>query len=131
MNDEMRERTDEAVRANAFLRSILSSVLQSVVVLDRELRVTAWSARSAELWGLREEEVDGQHFLSLDIGLPVGELRAPIMAMLGGLDVDPVVLDGHDRRGHRVRCTITFAPLKAPGGEQLGMILLIDTLPLD
>jgi two-component system, chemotaxis family, CheB/CheR fusion protein len=129
MNDEMRERTDEAVRANAFLRSILASVLQSVVVVDRDLRVTAWSDRSAELWGLREDEVDGQHFLNLEIGLPVGELRAPIRAVLGGLPVEAVELQGHDRRGRSVRTTVSFSPLHGPAGELLGVILVMDARP--
>jgi two-component system, chemotaxis family, CheB/CheR fusion protein len=131
MNDEMRERTDDAIRANAFLRSVLTSVLQSVVVVDRDLRVTAWSERSTELWGLREDEVDGQHFLNLDIGLPVGELRTPIRAILAGQDAEEVTLDGHDRRGRPVRCSVTFSPLHGPAGELLGAILVMDVERLD
>jgi two-component system CheB/CheR fusion protein len=131
MNDEMRERTDEAVRANAFLRSVLSSVLQSVVVVDRELRVTAWSARSTELWGLREDEVDGEHFLNLDIGLPVAELRGPIRLVLNGGDSEKVVLDGHDRRGRGVRSTVAVSPLTGPASELLGAILVMDHEYLD
>jgi two-component system, chemotaxis family, CheB/CheR fusion protein len=131
MNDQMRERTDEAVRANAFLRSVLSSVLQSVVVVDRELRVTAWSARSTELWGLREDEVDGEHLLNLDIGLPVAELRAPIRLVLNGGEAEKVVLDGHDRRGRAVRSTVAVSPLDGPTGELLGVILVMDPEYLD
>jgi two-component system CheB/CheR fusion protein len=126
MNDELRDRTDEALRANAFLRSVLTSVHQSLVVIDRELRVTAWSARSADLWGLREDEVEGQHFLNLDIGLPVSELRMPIRAALAGADGEKAVLAGHDRRGRRVRCTVTLSPLHGPAQELLGVILVID-----
>jgi two-component system, chemotaxis family, CheB/CheR fusion protein len=126
MNDEMRERTDEAIRANAFLRSVLSSVVQSLVVLDRELRVTAWSAMSAELWGLREDEVEGQHFLNLDIGLPVADLRPAIRSILAGEDAEPVALDGHDRRGRPIRTTVSFSPLRGPAGELLGVIIVMD-----
>jgi two-component system CheB/CheR fusion protein len=131
MNDEMRERTDEAVRANAFLRSVLTSVLQSVVVVDRDLRVTAWSERSAELWGLREDEVDGEHFLNLDIGLPVGELRPSIRKVLNGEEPEPVTLNGHDRRGRPVRADVTFSPLHGPAGELLGVILVMDVTRVD
>ena len=40
--------------------------------------------RSEDLWGLRNEEVKGQNFLNLDIGLPVENLRADIRACLSG-----------------------------------------------
>ncbi len=82
MNDELRDRTDDALRANVFLSSILGSIHQSVIVLDPELRVVQWSAASADLWGLRANEVEGEHFLNLDIGLPTAELRAPVREAL-------------------------------------------------
>jgi two-component system, chemotaxis family, CheB/CheR fusion protein len=126
MNDEMRDRTDDAVRANAFLRSVLSSVHQSLIVVDRELRVTGWSERSAELWGLREDEVEGEHLLNLDIGLPAGDLRPAIRAVIGGDVPEPVMLDGHDRRGKAIRTTVAFSPLHGAGGELLGVILVMD-----
>ena len=78
MNDEMRERTDEALHANAFLSSILSSVHQSIVVVDQDLRIVAWSRAAAETWGLRADEVRGEHLLNLDIGIPADQLRDPI-----------------------------------------------------
>jgi two-component system CheB/CheR fusion protein len=126
MNDEMRERTDEAVRGNAFLRSILTSVLQGVVVLDRELRVMAWSAKSTELWGLREDEVEGEHFWNLEIGLPTNELREPIRSVLSGSSVEPLTLVGHDRRGRPLETVVSFSPLYGPAGELLGVILVMD-----
>jgi len=39
----MSGRTDEALHANAFLSSILSSVHQSIVVVDSDLSIVAWS----------------------------------------------------------------------------------------
>src|SRR5262249_23115996 len=53
MNDELRDRTDDALGASAFLGSILSSIPQSVIVVDSQFRVLAWSRATAELWGLR------------------------------------------------------------------------------
>jgi two-component system CheB/CheR fusion protein len=129
MDREMRERTDEAVRANAFLHSVLASLLHSIVLVDRDLRVTAWSTRSAELWGLREDEVEGEDFLNLKIGLPVGELRAPIRAVLGGSAVDEIELEGHDSQGRAVRATVSLSPLHGPAGELIGVILAMDAGP--
>ena len=125
MNDEMRERTDEAVGANAFLTSILSSVHQSVIVVDESLRIGAWSRAAAEAWGLREDDVRGEHLFNLDIGIPTDRLRDPIREVLAGDEHEDVVLEGHDRRGRRVACTISFAQLTGAGGRVAGVILLM------
>jgi two-component system, chemotaxis family, CheB/CheR fusion protein len=127
MNDEMRERTDETLLANAFLASVLSSIQQGVIVVDRTLRIVAWSRRATELWGLRDDEVEGEHLLNLDIGIPVQRLRDPVRRVLAGSDADRVELDGHDRLGKPVRVRIAFAPLQnRPGAEEPdGAILLV------
>src|SRR5262249_25137339 len=77
MNDELRKGGDELNQANGSLESILTGLRSGVAVLDPELRVTVWNNQAEDLWGLRKEEVEGKHFLNLDIGLPVGELRQP------------------------------------------------------
>lgn len=127
MNDELRERTDETLQANSFLGSVLSSVHQGVVVVDRELRVMAWNRRATDLWGLRDDEVEGEHLLNLDIGVPVQRLRDPIRRVVSGDEAPEVELDGHDRRGKPVHVRIVFAPLKnRPNVEEPdGAILLI------
>ena len=84
MNDELRDRTDETLRSNAFLTSVLASVQQAVVVVDRELRIVAWSSHATELLGLRDDEVEGEHLLNLDVGLPVATLREPVRRVLAG-----------------------------------------------
>ena len=78
INDELRIRTTELNRVNAFLRSILASIDSGVIVVDRDLRVQMWNAKASDLWGLRDDEVAGEHLLNLDIGLPVDQLRAPL-----------------------------------------------------
>jgi two-component system CheB/CheR fusion protein len=125
MNDELRDRTDEALHANSFLSSILSSVEQAVIVVDAELRITKWSDAATELWGMREDEVQGQHLLNLDIGVPVGELREPIRRVLAGTEQGPVRLEGHNRRGQPVRCEVTFTQLRSHLEELQGVILVM------
>jgi two-component system, chemotaxis family, CheB/CheR fusion protein len=131
MNDELRDRTDEALRANSFLASVLASIHQSVVVVDGQLRVTGWSRAAFELWGVREDEVSGEHFLNLDIGIPVGDLRDPIRAVLAGAAGEQVVLDGHDRRGRPVRCTVSLGPLYGADDDLLGAIMVMSAEPRD
>ena len=127
MNDELRDRTDETLQANSFLASVLSGIQQGVIVVDRALRVLAWSSRTTDLWGLRDDEVEGEHLLNLDIGIPVQRLRDPIQRVFAGEKVADVELDGHDRRGKPVRVRIEIAPLEIlPGADgTFGAILLV------
>ena len=127
MNDELRERTDETLHANSFLASVLSGIQQGVVVVDRTLRVLAWSRRATDLWGLRDDEVEGEHLLNLDIGIPVQRLRDPLRRVLAGEKAAEVELDGHDRRGRPVHVRIGVAPLESlPGADEpFGAILLL------
>jgi two-component system CheB/CheR fusion protein len=126
MNDELRERTDETMRANGFLGSVLSGLEQAVVVVDRELRVIAWNRVAVDLWGLRDDEVEGEHLLNLDIGMPLGNLRAPVRQVLAGEDGEGLTLDGHNRRGQPVSYAVSFAPLKGVVDDVVaGAILLV------
>jgi two-component system, chemotaxis family, CheB/CheR fusion protein len=127
MNDELRERTDETVQANSFLASVLSSIQQGVVVVDRSLAIVAWSRRVTDLWGLRDDEVEGEHLLNLDIGIPVQRLRDPVRRVLAGGEMEELELDGHDRRGKPVHVRIAFAPLHNRPDAELpdGAILLV------
>ena len=77
MNDEQVQRSTELDRVNLFLEGILSSIGVGVAVLDNDQRVQVWNGNAEEQWGLRADEVEGQHFLGLDIGLPVEHLRTP------------------------------------------------------
>jgi two-component system, chemotaxis family, CheB/CheR fusion protein len=126
MNDELRERTDEALTSSAHLAAILSSVPQSVVVVDSKLRVTAWSANAEQLWGLRADEVSGEHALDLEIGIPMHPLRDPIREALAGAQPDPVILAGHDRRGTAIECSVSFSPLTGPAGAVNGVVLVME-----
>ena len=131
MNDELRERTDETLQANSFLGSVLSSIKQGVVVVDRTFRIIAWSRRATDLWGLRDDEVEGEHLLNLDIGIAVQRLRDPIRLVLAGSASEEIELDGHDRRGKPVHVRIAFAPLQnRPDPEEPeGAILFFSAEP--
>src|SRR4029079_15044730 len=115
----------EALHANSFMSSILSSVAQAVVVVDPQLRITKWSHAASELWGLREDEVEGHNLLNLDIVVPVAELREPVWGILAGREAEPVVLEGHDRRGRAWRCEVSFAQLRSHLDEVQGAILVM------
>jgi two-component system, chemotaxis family, CheB/CheR fusion protein len=127
MNEELRDRGDDLNRANGFFESILTGVRSGVVVIDRDVRVIAWNHRAEDLWGLRAEEVIGQNFLNLDIGLPTGELRAGVRACLSGeSEYTDVVVAATNRRGRAMFCHVTGTPLIGGEKEIRGVILLMD-----
>jgi len=127
MNDELRNRSTELNSSNAFLEAVFTSLRSAVVVLDRELRVQVWNAGALDLWGLRPEEAQGVSFFTLDIGLPVGELHQPIREILSGAARHRErMLTATNRKGKRIACQVSAAPLLGPDCAVTGVILLMD-----
>lgn len=130
MNDRVQQRSDALRQVNVYLRSILGGLRAAVVVLDAGLKVQVWSDKARELWGLRDEEVQGQPFLALDIGLPVRELEQPVRDCLdGGLQGITRELDGINRRGRTIHCQVTCTRLEDGPGAAAGVILLMEETP--
>jgi two-component system CheB/CheR fusion protein len=129
INDELRIRTEEVNEVNAFMESILMSLRGGVAVLDRALTVQVWNAHAEELWGLRAPEAERRPFLSLDIGLPVGALREPLLAFVHGQQVPRTVeLDAVNRTGQRIRCQVSTSALLGSDGATEGVIVLMEEL---
>jgi two-component system CheB/CheR fusion protein len=124
INDELRQRTDELNQTNDFLESILSSLHDGVTVLDPDLNIKAWNSRMQDLWGLRAEEVKGQAFMNLDIGLPVEKLKGTLRSCLAGeKKCEEVVIDATTRRGKKISCGITCTPIIDSAKEVRAVIL--------
>jgi two-component system CheB/CheR fusion protein len=86
-----------------------------------------WNAGALDMWGLRAEEAEGTSFFTLDIGLPVGELHPPIRDILSGAALHrEVTLDATNRKGKRIRCQISVAPLLGADRAVTGSILLME-----
>jgi len=130
-NTELRLRSDELNTANAFLASILTGLEVAVIVVDPKLQVLAWNHRAEDLWGLRANEVQGRHFMNLDIGLPVEQLLQPVRSVLTGeTERAEVTLECRNRRGKPVRCPIRCTPLAGATGAMLGAILLMEEVSM-
>ena len=130
MNDQIQQRSDEFRHVNVHLRSILSSLRAAVVVLNADLMVELWSDKAQELWGLRGDEVQGQPFLSLDIGLPVESLAQPIRDCLkSGPNGTGILIDSINRRGRPIHCQVTCTRLGEGPGPVNGVILLMEEAP--
>jgi two-component system, chemotaxis family, CheB/CheR fusion protein len=128
INNELRDRSTEVQLLNEFLESILGSLQSAVVVLDPDMWVQAWNLQAEELWGLRRNEVVGQHFLNLDIGFPVDSLRAAIRASLTGEGLPQrVTLQAVNRRGRAVQCDVSISALMSKATVQ-GILILMDVV---
>ena len=129
MNDELRSRGFELNSAKSFLESIFTSLRSAVVVLDRMYRVTVWNDRAADLWGVRQDEAVGTFLPSLDIGLPVEELRAPIHDVLAARRPSvEITTPATSRKGRAIECRVSIAPLTSADRTVDGVILLIEVL---
>ena len=126
MNDEMRQTSEELNQVNAFLESILESLNAGVVVTDRDLVVQAWNDEATDLWGLRADEVHGQHLMNLDIGLPIESVTQLLRSTIADGSAHEAMVDATNRRGRAIRCRVRTSPLQTAGGEAHGVIVVMD-----
>src|SRR5215217_8669674 len=126
INDELGQRTTELNQLNAFLESVWAGLDGAVTVLDPDLRVLVWNHGSEELWGVRQEEVQGQHFLNLDIGLPIEQVRPTLKAAMSGEEgTQSTMIEATNRRGRTVTCRVTCSPLLDSDKNLRGVIVLV------
>ncbi|OBG31508.1 CheR family methyltransferase [Mycolicibacter heraklionensis] len=130
INDTLRERSIELDDARNFLDSLVNSVHLGMVVVDREVRVVVWNRGCEELWGLRSDEAVGSVLTSLDIGLPMDNVRP----LIGNAFVDPdnpgeTHVEAVNRRGRSTKVRVTCAGFQAPAeGGVNGALLLMEVL---
>jgi two-component system, chemotaxis family, CheB/CheR fusion protein len=131
INNEVKERSTEVSDLNQFLQSILGSLQSAVIVLGTEMEIRAWNRQAEALWGLRSDEVAGNHFLNLDIGFPTDRLRLPIRNCLAGRsERERVIHQAINRRGRAVDVVVNISCLVADGATR-GVILMMDATPHD
>jgi two-component system CheB/CheR fusion protein len=115
--------------ANGFLNSILASLRAGVVVVNTQFNILSWNEEAENMWGVRFEEVKGQSFLSLDIGLPVAQLRDPIRDCLTeNGDRQELFLEAINRRGRPIQCHLSLNPLVGLKQERQGVIILMEVV---
>jgi two-component system, chemotaxis family, CheB/CheR fusion protein len=120
INSDLRYRTDEVDKLNTFLRAITGNIELGAVVLDHDMRVQVWNERAADLWGLRSDEVVGQGFFDLDIGLPAKDVRNLVRGVLSGNTThDETTVQAVSRRGRNISVRVivyTLSDGENPGG---------------
>ena len=128
INNELRERTAELDTARSFLQAVLTSLHAGVAVVDAGMRVRAWNRGAENLWGLRDNEALGEHFLSLDVGLPTDQLRPLIRAVLSGDSAgEELTVEAVNRRGRPLQVQVVCTPLLNHGDGTTGVIVVMAT----
>ena len=126
VNDELSERNAQVAAVNSFLDSVLGNFDGAVIVVDRHFHVTAWSGPAEDMWGLRADEVIGQHLMNLDIGLPLDTLYPLARKVLAGAEsLAHENVDAVNRRGRSIVASTTITPLTNAAGDAEGVVFLI------
>ncbi|MBM2619966.1 PAS domain S-box protein [Actinoplanes sp. LDG1-06] len=134
INDQLRISSTQLDEANDFLETVLTSMEAGVAVVDPDLRIRMWNRRAEDLWGLRSEEVIGQHFLNLDIGLPIERLRPILRGALGPeAATAELQVEAVNRRGRSISVRVACTPLRRrEGGVQPeGAIIVMETAAVE
>ncbi len=126
-NNEQRVTTSELDQMNQFLQSIIASVHLGVMVIDDSGRVRLWNSRAEDMWGLRSDEVLGQYFTSLDIGLPVTEITSKVANFTERKGkYEEHFLDAVNRKGQAIRVKVTITPGIIYDGTDKGVVLTVE-----
>jgi two-component system CheB/CheR fusion protein len=126
VNQELRKRGIDLTRSKIFLTGILRSVPLGVVVMDESLHVELWNDVAADMWGVRQDDVKGKHFLGLEIGLPVHQLRQPLLSLRHAPDaVSETTIQATNRHGRPVKVRVLCSSVGGAAADAHGAILLM------
>jgi two-component system CheB/CheR fusion protein len=125
-NDALREQTETASSRSALLDAVLAALRPGVAVLDPDFRILAWNAAAEDLWGVREDEVEGLPLADLDIGLPVSRLTPLLRAQATDSDDGELLLPAVNRRGRSVQVLVTVTPLRLTAAGPAGCLVTMD-----
>ncbi|WP_016951042.1 CheR family methyltransferase [Anabaena sp. PCC 7108] len=124
INDALNQKTRELNKTNVVLVSILRSLQTGILVIDQNFTILVWNHFLEDMWGLRTDEVLGHSLFSLDIGLPIEQLRSPILDTLSNKQgFQEMVLNALNRRGRQIRCYVSITPML--GTDMKGAVLMI------
>ena len=145
MNEELQSMNDELNVSNEALREHQDEVepAQRVHGLDPRAAWTpaspwstttcaCWPGTTAaeDLWGVRTDEVVGDHLFNLDIGLPLDTIRSAVRAQLDDASsaAASTVIDAVNRRGRSLQVRVTLTPVQGRAGEEPAVMLMMDVV---
>ncbi len=131
MNEELRQRGLQLSIVSEFTDSIMASIPGGLIVIGEDLKVQAWNHRAEEMWGMRTDEVVGNSFFGLDIGLPVAQLSEQMKDCLeGGSALHEATMSATNRRGKAVNCKVSCMPVVNKDGAIRGVMIITQEIPV-
>ena len=131
-NEELLATVDELQATNAELQrlalyhaSVVQSVDQAIVVLDRAFVVTSWNPAAEELWGLPAAQAIGREFFSLPLGPVIGVAREAVTRIGQGAAAETVLDVPFAAPGQTVPSLLRLLPLHGDADGQLSGILAL------
>jgi PAS domain S-box-containing protein len=118
---------EEAQVREAFIRDVVESIRDGIVVVDREGRITAWNRAMEQLYGMTAIEARGLPILEAFPKLKAQGFAKVIARILE--ENEEVALGGfeHETRCRgRVTMDLKGSPLRTPTGEVIGAVFALE-----
>ena len=130
LNGSLIEANRDLVRYGGLHRLVMDHFPAAVVVLNSHLLVEEWNSAATKMWGLDEDEVRGEPFFGLMLGLPLEHLQGPVRACRAP-GAMPATLDlrAVDPSGGGFTCRVTVVPIG--GGSDLSVMVMMEAVGHD
>ena len=118
---------EEAQVREAFIRDVVESIRDGIVVVDREGRITAWNRAMEQLYGMTAIEARGLPILEAFPKLKAQGFAKVLARILE--ENEEVALGGveHETRFRgRVTMDLKGSPLRTPTGDVIGAVLALE-----
>jgi hypothetical protein len=126
---QLRTKADEVDRMRQFSDSILESLNDGLAVVDLEDRVVRWNTQLEQLFGLARADAIGRSLDTIFEPPFVESLRAARRESPTGAVLFRVPLaSAHAAGQRRLLVNVAAAPLRTPGGDTAGTIVIIEDI---
>jgi two-component system CheB/CheR fusion protein len=132
-NDELKERTGQLNIINTYNEAIINNIVESLIVLDKDGKVTTWNPAAAQMWGMDRDKTMGNNFFLIHLtrGINAEDLKLMIkqaynrMTPIKDKDMKYLTPSGEE---HTVM--VSVIPMEK-GTEYLGMLVLCRDVTTD
>jgi PAS domain S-box-containing protein len=121
--------TAAAGERDRYIRSVLESLREGVIGLDRDGRITAWNPTMARWCGVRQAEVTGRTLFDVNPNLKRQAVAEPLERLLRG-EIEELRLDALEHetlRGQHVAWNVSGSLIRQHG-QPAGAVLLIEDI---
>ena len=125
--EELARLGQEAQVREAFIRNVVESIQDGIIVLDRQGRITEWNRAMEERYGIPAADVRGLSILEVFPSLRAEGFEESLGRILGGTEEVTLERCEHETR-HRGRGTMNIkgSPLRTLTGEVIGAVLALE-----